>query len=465
MARSRSGAGISMKKVGLGQTQYAIRTMNRRLLLPIIALLVWVTDFGVTLLLPHVRGLSSTGASLLDASTIAAFSACLIYYFFMRPVLGAAEKTAADQLETLNERMRIAARAVGFGIWDWNLKTGELVWDEFMYEIFEINRSMFAGDYDAFERTLLPEDAGRVHAELQQVFKDRGPNFRTEFRVRTSSGKIKHVAANAACVYDSDGKIDRVIGNNWDVTERVFQQARLVETSKLASLGEMSAGMAHEINNPLTVIRGKATQLIRGTENETLEKSDLLRGLRQMVDTCDRIARIIRGLQIFSRTSTHDPKVTCSVRAILEDSLSLCTERFKSNSIRLEVAEFEDIQFNGHPTELSQVILNLLNNAFDAVSGLNDPWVRIAVVRSVDRSRFQISVTDSGPGVSSAIANRIMEPFFTTKDVGKGTGLGLSISKGIVDAHGGSLSLDRGSERTRMVVELPLGQKAGLPTG
>jgi C4-dicarboxylate-specific signal transduction histidine kinase len=112
------------------------------------------------------------------------------------------------------------------------------------------------------------------------------------------------------------------------------------------------------------------------------------------------------------------------------------------------------------PVQLSQVFLNLLNNAFDAIEGAPSPWIRVELYSEDDF--IEVSVTDSGPGVAKEIRSRIMEPFFTTKPLGKGTGLGLSVSAGIMKAHHGSLFLDETSPNTRFVVRMPRRQGRSL---
>src|SRR6185312_3312229 len=115
---------------------------------------------------------------------------------------------------------------------------------------------------------------------------------------------------------------------------------------------------------------------------------------------------------------------------------------------------FADLRIHARPSQISQVLLNLLNNGLDAIRTMTQPWIEIAVVKCEDL--VEISVTDSGHGIPNHIANRMMEPFFTTKEVGSGTGLGLAISRGIIEDHHGKFYYDQESANTRFVVALPL---------
>lgn len=214
----------------------------------------------------------------------------------------------------------------------------------------------------------------------------------------------------------------------------------------------MAGSIAHEINNPLTIIRGRSKQAL--TQLGTSPESDGIRkDLTKIVETVDRIARIIRGLRTFARNAENDPMSQVSVSAIIDNTLALCQERFKKHGIELKIYPVPEATITCREVQISQVLLNLLGNAFDAVTGLPVPWVSVTVKDLSNRVR--IEVRDSGRGVSPENIDRIMEPFFTTKPVGAGTGLGLSISKGIVEDHHGSLFLDTSSSSTCFVFELP----------
>ena len=138
----------------------------------------------------------------------------------------------------------------------------------------------------------------------------------------------------------------------------------------------------------------------------------------------------------------------------MSEVTELCVSRFNSHGVRLTVEhQAGDAEVECRSTLLSQVLMNLLSNAYDAVEGQKAPWVRVCCT---DLGDFvEVAVSDSGPGIPAELRERILEPFFTTKDVGKGTGLGLSISKAIVESHQGELYLDSGHPQTRFVVRLP----------
>lgn len=221
----------------------------------------------------------------------------------------------------------------------------------------------------------------------------------------------------------------------WSQEELEMQRQQAIQASKLSSLGEMAGGVAHEINNPLTIISALATRTKKGLRDQTMTVEKAEDNLDRIISTVDRIAKIIRGLRAFSRDSNGDSFTKKHVRDILEMALELCHERFKDNGIQIRVEWEGNAEIECREIQIVQVLVNLLNNSLDAISNLGEKWVKISVKES-DETVF-IYVVDSGFGISEEVREKMMMPFYTTKEIGKGTGLGLSISKGIIEAHQG----------------------------
>lgn len=233
-----------------------------------------------------------------------------------------------------------------------------------------------------------------------------------------------------------------------------IQKKTVSRTSKMATLGEMAGNIAHEINTPLTTIAILSQSVSRQTNLAQPSIVKIADAAMKIETVTARIARIASGLRTFSRDSDSEPMAVTSLRSIVEDTLDFCNEKFRMNQIPLYCQIDQSHFINCRPVQMSQVLLNLISNSFDAIVGTNEPWVKIE--SSLQDSNLCIRVLDSGKGISTELANRIMEPLFTTKPAGKGTGLGLSISKSIIEAHQGRLEIEQNNRHTCFIITLPL---------
>lgn len=236
------------------------------------------------------------------------------------------------------------------------------------------------------------------------------------------------------------------------------QQQQLVQSAKMASLGEMAGGVAHEINNPLAIISGYASIIETQCHSPELNKELTLKHAALIQKSVDRIGRIVKGLRSFSRQTALDPKQPSNILVIVDDVCQLCAERIKSEEVDFIIdREFLDAHKTWtvicRPTEIEQALLNLISNSLDAIRGQSERWIRIEFYATP--SMLGIRVIDSGTGVTTDIQEKIFQPFFTTKELGKGTGLGLSISKGLLESNDGRLYLDDKYTNTCFVLELP----------
>lgn len=244
----------------------------------------------------------------------------------------------------------------------------------------------------------------------------------------------------------------------------------LIQASKFQSLGEMAGGIAHEINNPLTIIMAYSETLGRDLKKATAPDSAgpppmdrWIERIERIHRTASRIDRIVRGLLSFARDGRRGEFIKTDLNKVILETLDLCQSKIRNAGITLEIKYFPQATFViGSPSQLSQVLLNLLKNAVDAIESEDrgtDRWIRISCHQT--HLENQISVANSGPAIPADVASRIMEPFFTTKPVGQGTGLGLSISQNIIQMHKGVLTLIN-SQPTEFIVKLPLREDGDL---
>jgi signal transduction histidine kinase len=225
------------------------------------------------------------------------------------------------------------------------------------------------------------------------------------------------------------------------------------ETSRLAVLGELTAGIVHEINNPLLLIQGYAEVLKTSVEEDKIDPKKFKKTLDKIMDSVGRITKIINNIKAFSRNSENEELKEILVTDFIHESIDFCSQRIEDQGISLTVSEKSEVRLQCRPVQLSQVVVNLINNAIDAIAAMPDKWIEIDIASQDDQ--VEISIMDSGTGISEEVKSKIMQPFFTTKAVGKGTGLGLSISKAIVESHGGRLWIDDSVDHTKFVISLP----------
>ncbi len=308
----------------------------------------------------------------------------------------------------------------------------------------------------------------------EQYVKDDAQVFRTgtvleipQEPVRGHSGEVRIFHTVKSPIRDKSGSIVMTVGVSRDITEKLAAEAaieeqrmRLVSSAKMSALGEMAGGIAHEINNPLGIIQGVTTCLLDEVNSGTANNASIQEGLKKIINTSIRIAKVVKGLRFFSRNADHDPTIEVEANQIVQDTLELCAERFRVSRVALRVGKIAPAHIECRPTEIAQVLLNLLNNSYDAVVDSQNAWVEVEVTE--EKTEVWFKITDSGVGIDPEVAERMMDPFFTTKEVGKGTGLGLSISKGIVESHGGSLEYIADYLYTTFLVRLPRRQKKNL---
>jgi C4-dicarboxylate-specific signal transduction histidine kinase len=304
---------------------------------------------------------------------------------------------------------------------------------------------------------LLPQQQTVTNYEIEHEFKDIGRRI---------------LQLNAQMFTQQNSPEPMILLALEDITERrraevqiVIDRAKLESSARLAALGLMAGGVAHEINNPLSIIHASAADLVdRVKENGEVPLETVLQNAERIQQTANRIVKIVKSLRQLSREGSQDRVFPVPVARIVEQALEVCKQRFKDHSVDLLLPDIDPALFvSCREVQIEQVLLNLLQNAFDAVMEQErEKWIRLDV--AVQGGSAIFSVIDSGPGVPPELTARIMEPFFTTKEVGKGTGLGLSISETIMEEHGSRLELTENTGHTCFSFALPLAQESEVAT-
>ncbi|MDA3971310.1 MAG: ATP-binding protein [Desulfobulbaceae bacterium] len=291
-----------------------------------------------------------------------------------------------------------------------------------------------------------------------------------EVRFETPNGE--RVYHNIISPIHSEDSIIGIIGVNIDITERrdverrlQTSQAQLVQAGKLAAIGELAAGVSHELNQPLMVLRSRSQLMQRRQAKQTLTPEYVAGVLESFERNTKRMMNIINHLRTFSRQSDQG-MVPVDLNKVVGDSFYMIGEQLKLRNIKVSSDLAEDLpRVQGDASQLEQVILNLLANGRDAVAerwGQEKGMAAAIQIRTMAAGdRVILEVEDNGTGIPADKLDKIFEPFVTTKVVGKGTGLGLSISYGIIEAHGGNIQVTESSpEGTIFRVDLPVAPPA-----
>lgn len=366
-------------------------------------------------------------------------------YMFVREVrsLQKIANERYDELMNQSFHLQQAQKVARLGNWSYSLVDGLMVWSEQMNEIYGIKP--LGGVPDAYEILQYMHEEDRPHwLNLTKTLATEGGVFSHRFRILRPSEngemELRWLESKGQAIKNEYGKIDGVFGTTQDITEEVLLQEKLsherakaIQNSKLASLGEMAAGVAHEINNPLVVIRGLSEIMPEYADDVSKIESSS----EKIRKACDRISKIVLGLRKFSRSTENKEYKTHNLVDILNEVFTLADLKAKKNFTELQKAFEGEFYIRCDEIEIEQVLLNLINNAIDAVHANEKKWVR-AEIDSIDDKIF-VRIIDSGHGIPEKIRAKLFDPFFTTKVVGEGTGLGLSIAKGIIEDHKANL--------------------------
>ena len=374
----------------------------------------------------------------------------------------------------LQRQLEEAQRVAKIGNWTYDLDLETFEWSPQLSEMLQMPSDSTLPRIDAISSRLHPEDRQAWQAAFDEC-RLQGTGFRIRSRLggndksqADETNAIQWIETIGQSVRNDELQINAVTGTCQDITEKIQAELALEEqrimtihTARLASLGEMSAGVAHEINNPLAIIEGSLEVLSRGP----MEEARFQQKIATLKRAVTRISRIVNGLRRFARASDADARVTTSLLQIVRDAMVITDTKSKRHGATVELwvspeLTEADLLLACDPIEIEQVVINLVNNAIDAVKDQNDPesrWVRVSLEASTQKpvKELLLRVLDAGPGLSGEAETKMFDPFFTTKPLGEGTGLGLSISKGIVDRHHGQISLNKTFSNTCFEVRLP----------
>ena len=276
-----------------------------------------------------------------------------------------------------------------------------------------------------------------------------------ELQLLTKNATRIHIMLNSNTRRDANGNIIGVLGVGQDITELRQTQAQVIQASKLATLGEMATSVAHELNQPLNIIRMASNNCRLFVQRQTDNSEYVLEKLDRIEVQTERAAAIIDHMRIFGRRA-HESAGPIDPRVSVSNALKLSGEQLRIAGIEL-IESFPDecSTILGHQIHVEQVVMNLVSNARDALLDQESARKRICFTIHDEGDQVRIDCEDSGPGIPRESLPRIFEPFYTTKPMGKGTGLGLSVSYGIIRDMGGQIAAENTAEGARFSITLP----------
>ncbi|MEY2498340.1 MAG: hypothetical protein QOD12_1896 [Verrucomicrobiota bacterium] len=351
------------------------------------------------------------------------------------------------------EHFAIVARATNDAVRDWNVKTGALDWPQGLETLFGYGISAAADGIGFWQKQVHPQDRARAAAGIRDALAGDGDHWAGEYRFRHSDGSYRDLLERAVIIRDSSGVAIRFVGSIMDVTARKQLQDQLVRSQKMEAFGQLAGGVAHDFNNFLTTILGYSDLLL----DELGMKGEVKKHISEIRNAAGRASVLTAQLLAFSRKHPLAPRVLEVNSLISNLERSLLRLLGEDISVECHLHRGKDgTHTKVDPGQLTQIILNLVVNARDAMPNGGRLTLETATVtiEQSDESEMlladaiavgdyvQISVTDDGLGMTDEVKSHVFEPFFTTKDEGRGSGLGLATSYGIVRQSGGHICVE-----------------------
>ena len=353
-------------------------------------------------------------------------------------------KETEDRLRQSETRYRLVARASREAIWDWNLVTGELDWNDAIEDLFGYPAAD-ARSAEWWHARIHPDDRERTLAAMHEAIDSDAEFWSGDYRFLRADGEYAQVIDRGLIARDESGRACRMLGTMADVTERRRAEEKLAQAQRMEAVGRLAGGIAHDLNNMLTAIVGYSTFVEQGLAGDASARADV----REIRRAADRSASLTRSLLAFARREIIQPHAL-DLHAVIRDLERMLRPALgESIEIEVQLAPGQAIVFADR-ARLEQVLLNLALNARDAMPGGGRLSIATSTVAlgpdaahrhpgiDINRGSYhRLTITDTGHGMDRETLSRIFEPFYTTKPTGEGTGLGLSTVYGTVKQAGG----------------------------
>ena len=365
------------------------------------------------------------------------------------------------KLKKNEERLSYALEATNDGLWDWNIVTDEVYFSPRLLTMLGYKPNELEGHVNTWKNLIHPNDKLKVMLVLNNHLKGHTSYYETEHRIKTKDGDWMWILDRGkVLIRDESGNPLRATGTHTDITERKEAekkmenaQKQLIASQKLAGVGQLAAGVSHEVLNPVNIISVHAQMLQRKTKDD----ANIQNVCNKIMHEIGRIQKIMSSLLAFSKKSNVET-VRGHLRDAIEATIVLVEEEYKLDNIKIE-RDWCDalVEISYDPDKIRQVYLNLINNAKHALPDGGTITVGCRAVKDTDKSFHQFAFSDTGTGMTEEVKLRIFEPFFTTKPEGEGTGMGLSVTHGIIEEHGGKIRVEsQEGKGSTFIISLPL---------
>ena len=354
-------------------------------------------------------------------------------------------KETEDRLRQSETRYRLVARASREAIWDWNLVTGELDWNDAVEDLFGYPMADVERTAEWWHERIHPDDRERTLAAIHEAIGGDAEFWSGDYRFLRADGEYAQVIDRGLIARDESGRACRMLGTMADVTERRRAEEQLAQAQRMEAVGRLAGGIAHDLNNMLTAIVGYSTFVEQGLAGDAAARADV----REIRRAADRAAALTRSLLAFARREIIQPHALDLHSVIRDLERMLRPALGESIEVDVQLAPGRAIVFADR-ARLEQILLNLALNARDAMPGGGRLSIATSTVAlgpdaavrhpgiDINRGTYhRLTITDTGHGMDRETLTRIFEPFYTTKPAGEGTGLGLSTVYGTVKQAGG----------------------------
>lgn len=313
-----------------------------------------------------------------------------------------------------------------------------------------------------FQNITHPEDLARDLAYISECLAGKRDSYELEKRYFHKDGQIIWTLLTVSLIREN-GVPSFFISQIQDITENKNNQHALIQATKLAALGEIAGTIAHEVNNPLTIISGQASLLRRDLMKRGISDQGPFNQITKINDTIKRISSIIQSMKNLSRDGSNEKTQPCRLQDIIQENMALCNQQLKNDKIEVVLDIDENIYIEARPIDIGQSLINLIVNARHAMK--NESKKVLTIKTRSQNGMAKLYVTDTGHGIPENLINKIMDPFFTTKPKHEGTGMGLSITRKLLTKMNAQLkyihSLDK---TTTFCIEVPLAYNKAVKT-